>query len=295
MFQNLIINYNQNHINKLLEDNNKYFMLKKKRILQDKNKLLLYLIYSSLNFKFWIDKNSYWSNENYSGATRLFKILDTMVEKENNYLDFFDKLTYDNFSRYVSSENYSKLPYLKIRYNYIKEVIELIKNNFNSDIESFISSQDYDALKIIHYLSNHTIAFSDSVEFNGEKVYLVKKATFFIKLLVQTKNYNGYLKNIDKLQVLSDYRVPQLLRYFGILEYSKELAKKVDNQEILTEEYEKEIRVATVIFSKSLINNNKVNLTILELDEYLWKKAKELEKENPRDLKPFHLAETTKY
>ena len=295
MFQNLIINYNQKYINKLLENKNKYPMPNKKIILEDKNKLLLYLIYSSLNFKFWIDKNNYWSDKNHSGATRLFKILDTILEKENNYLDFFDKLTYDDFSRYISSKNSSKLPYLKIRYNYIKEIVELVKNNFNSNVENLISSQDYDALKIVHYLSDNTIAFSDSVEFNEKKLYLAKKATFFIKLLMQTKNYNGYLKNVDKLQVLADYRIPQLLRYFGILKYSKVLAKKVDNQEILTEKDEKEIRVATVIFSKSLINNNKINLTILELDEYLWKKAKELEKENPRDLKPFHLTESTKY
>jgi len=292
LFKYLTIDYNQYYIDKLLEGNTK---TTKNIFLVDKNKLLLYLIYSSLNFKFWIDKSIYWSDENHSGATRLFKILDAMVEKENNYLDFFDKLTYDDFSKYISSENSSKLSYLEIRYNYIKEIVKLIKNNFNSDIEFFISSQDYDALKIVHYLSNNTIAFSDSVEFNGEKLYLVKKATFFIKLLLQTKNYNRCLKNIDKLQVLSDYRIPQLLRYFRILKYSKKLAKKVDNQEILTERYEKEIRVATVMFSNSLINNNKVNLTILELDEYLWRKAKELEKENPRDLKPFHLAETTKY
>jgi len=294
LFKNLSINYNQNYIDKLLEDKNKYLMLNKEIILVDKNKLLLYLIYSSLNFKFWIDKNNYWSNEKYSGATKLFKILDTMLEKKNNYLDFFDTLTYDDFSKYVSSKNSLELPYLKIRYKYIKEIVELIKNDFNSNVENLISSQDYDAVKIVHYLSNNTIAFSDSVKFNGEKIYLVKKATFFIKLLMKTKNYNEHLKNFDKLQILADYRIPQLLRYFGILKYSKVLAKKVDNQEILTEEYEKEIRVATVIFSKSLINN-KVNLSILELDEYLWKKAKELEKENPRDLKPFHLTETTKY
>jgi len=293
MFKNLVINYNQNYIDELLKNSNKY--TNKKIILVDKNKLLLYLIYSALNFKFWIDKNIYWSHNGYSGATRLFKLLDKMLINQSDYLNFFDKLSYDDFVQSISPDGLIELPYLKVRYEYIKEVIKFIKNDFNSNIENFISNQDYDAIKIVHYLSNNTIAFSDSIEFNGEKIYLAKKAIFFIKLLVQTKNYNGLLKNIDKLQVLADYRIPQLLRHFKIFKYSKELSKKVDNQEILTEEYEKEIRMATVIFSNSLINNNKVNLTILELDEYLWKKAKELEKENPKGLKPFHLAESTKY
>lgn len=295
MLQNLRINYSQNDINLLLEDKNKYLKPKKKLILEDNNKLLLYLIYSALNFKFWIGKNIYWCDEEHSGAAKLFKILNTMVEKENNYLSFFDKLTYIDFTKHFYSKKCFKLPSLEVRFFYIKEIVKLIKNNFNSDMKNFISSQDNDALKIVHYLSNNTIAFADSVEFNGEKLYLVKKATFFIKLLIQTKNYNKVLKNIDKLHVLSDYRIPQLLRYFGILKYSKELAKKVDNQELLTKKYETEIRVATVVFCNSLINNNKVNLTILELDDYLWKRAKDLEKVNLKGLKPFHLAETTKY
>jgi len=294
LFNHIVINNNQTYISKLLEEVKEYNQIKK-TILVDNNQLLLYLIYSSLNFKFWIDKNNYWSFQNISGASGLFKAVDTMIKNEKNYFDFFNKLTYKEFNDFLSFNGSEKLPYMKIRFQYVKEIIELLRDSFNQNIENLISYNNYDAVKIVQYLSDNTKAFSDSIEFNEKKIYLVKKATFFIKLLIQTKNYNDNLTNIDKLQILSDYRVPQLLRHFKILEYSKELSYMVDNQQILTEEYEKEIRMATIIFSKSLIDNKKTILNILELDEYLWKKAKRLERSHSKSLKPFHLMESTKY
>jgi len=294
LFNYVTINNNQVYIDKLLEEVKKDNQIKQ-TVLLNNNQLLLYLIYSSLNFKFWIDKDNYWSFQNTFGASGLFKAMDKMIKNAKNYFSFFDKLTYKEFNDFLSFNSLQKLPYIQIRFLYIKEIIHLIKNNFNQKIENLISYNNYDAIEIVKYLSDNTKAFSDTIEFNGKKIYLVKKATFFIKLLVQTKNYNTTLINIDKLQILSDYRIPQLLRHFKILEYSKELSYMVDNQQILTEKYEKEIRIATIVFTKSLIDNKKTTLNILELDEYLWKKSKRLEKNNSKTLKPFHLKETTKY
>ena len=294
MFSHVTINMNQTNIDKLLKDTKQYCQ-EKQTILVNDNQLLLYLIYSALNFKFWIDKDNYWSFNKINGANGLLCALNQMVEDKNNYFDFFDKLSYEQFTKILSSKSNDTIPYINIRFEYIKEIITLLKVHFNSDVKNLISSNKYDALKIVYFLSDNTKVFLDRSEFEGKIVYFVKKATFFIKLLLSTENYSDRLTNINKLSVLADYRIPQLLRYFNILEYSKILSDKVDNQIILTQEYEVEIRMATVIFTKSLITQKMTNLTILELDEYLWKRAKEFEKKNLNGWKPFHLVESTKY
>ena len=294
MFSHVTINMNQTNIEKLLEDT-KVCSQEKKTILINDNQLLLYLIYSALNFKFWIDKDNYWSFNNIYGANGLFSALKQMIKDETNYFRFFDALKYEEFKKVLSSNSHYPLPYLKIRFEYIKEVIELLKSNFNGDVKKLISSNKYNAVEIAHFLSDNTEAFSDRDEFHGEIVYFIKKATFFIKLLQTTKNYNNKLTEIERLPVLSDYRIPQLLRYFNILEYSEILSSKVDNQIILTHEYEIEIRMATVMFTKALITQKITPLTILELDEYLWKRAKMLDNQKPKEWRPFHLVESTKY
>ena len=48
--------------------------------------------------------------------------------------------------------------------------------------------------------------------------------------------------------MFADYRVPQILRHLGIMEYSEELAQKIDNKVELSysSEEEVEIRAATI-------------------------------------------------
>jgi hypothetical protein len=56
------------------------------------------------------------------------------------------------------------------------------------------------------------------------------------------------LSNLDKLTAFADYKVPQMLRKFGVLEYIPELANKIDGyKEIEAGSREEiEIRAATI-------------------------------------------------
>jgi len=38
------------------------------------------------------------------------------------------------------------------------------------------------------------------------------------------------LKNVEKLTMFADYRIPQILRHYGIIEYNKELKNKIENK-----------------------------------------------------------------
>lgn len=54
--------------------------------------------------------------------------------------------------------------------------------------------------------------------------------------------------------VYADYQVPRVLRHFGVLKYDKDLARRVDNFEIIPKnsEDEIEIRASTVVAGKMI-------------------------------------------
>ena len=96
-----------------------------------------------------------------------------------------------------------------------------------------------------------------------------------------------YFDDLDKLTMFADYRVPQILRNMNILEYSTELAGKIDS---FTELYhggheEVEIRCCTIIAVErlksqcnSILSDQKHDrlLYSIELDWLLWNKGEEI-------------------
>lgn len=118
--------------------------------------------------------------------------------------------------------------------------------------------------------------------------------------------------DLKKLTTFADYRVPQLLRNFGVLKYCPELANIIDNMGVLEagSKWELYIRAATVVAVEKLVesvkqsikanigssNNDDVNtdgITALKLDWYLWQLGEKLNREDK--LSPFHMVRTIFY
>lgn len=86
----------------------------------------------------------------------------------------------------------------------------------------------------------------------------------------------GEFTDIDQLTVFADYRVPQLLNEYGILEYTEELQKRINGKVELCSgsEEEVEIRAATVVTVERMKKylNEKLGKSCMsvEVDQFLW-------------------------
>ena len=94
----------------------------------------------------------------------------------------------------------------------------------------------------------------------------------------------------------ADYKIPQVLRHFGILEYSPVLANLVDNKKQILHDDEKEIEIrANMIYSVELIKQklkqNNIELNSIQIDNALWLLSKNKEYKD----KPHHLTKTIYY
>ena len=100
----------------------------------------------------------------------------------------------------------------------------------------------------------------------------------------------------DELTAFADYKVPQILRKFGILEYSKNLAEKIDNKiEILRgSDEEIEIRANTIWaieLATRIIKKQFPQVNAFMVDRFFWFKGQQ---KSPDD-KPYHRTRTIWY
>jgi hypothetical protein len=100
---------------------------------------------------------------------------------------------------------------------------------------------------------------------------------------------------LDDLTIFADYKLPQILRQYGILEYDTVLASRVDAQELIPagSEEEVEIRASTVWACELLrraMQRHGHKMNAMEIDARLWLLA-----QDAGDMRPYHRTRTPFY
>lgn len=165
-----------------------------------------------------------------------------------------------------------------------------------------VAACDKSAVNLVRLILMHFPGFRDTVSHHGAVIHFYKRAQILVGDLWaaygrQTEpSHPYYFKDIDELTMFADYRVPQILRHMGILEYSIELAEIIDNKiEVpFASRYETEIRASTVVAVDILqkeLKNRGVHLLVLEIDWLLWQIGEKMR----NDIAPHHRTLTTYY
>lgn len=120
----------------------------------------------------------------------------------------------------------------------------------------------------------------------------LKKAQLFLGLLTTNMARRG-THYPPYLTAYSDYRIPQVLRHLGVLDYAPALAAKVDSGTLLESGSPEElaIRAATLLACAELAAAS--DLSDMEIDSWLFEKSREASFQI--NAKPFHLTRTTHY
>jgi hypothetical protein len=161
-----------------------------------------------------------------------------------------------------------------------------------------IESAENSAVKLVEILSEKIPSFRDWAEYNGKTVYFFKRAQILAADLYGAfsgKSW-GSFHDMEKLTAFADYKLPQVLRHLGILNYSGHLADKIDKKILLapgcTEEVEIRAHTIWVVeqIRQDLARHGK-SLYSYEIDWLLWNLG---QKDAFRE-KPYHLTLGTCY
>lgn len=142
-------------------------------------------------------------------------------------------------------------------------------------------------------LAGRLASYADVAEHDGRRVPLLKRA----QILPADMHGAGVASfpDLAALTCFPDYKLPQVLRHHGVLEYSRELARRVDGWEELRpgEPAEVEIRAATVVaverIREALAERGRQLLSI-EVDWILWDLSQGL-----YPVRPYHRTRTVFY
>ena len=267
----------------------------------DRERQLSFLfLLSSLLFCFW-GKPKWkvkYKGSFYDGAWGLIAAFLKAIEKGFSILDwkYLAKIPESDL-REIFKGNV-EIPLFKERLKILRENGKILIEKFEGKVSNLLKEGKSDALRILNLITKNFPSFNDFAIYKGCKVFFHKKAQLFIRDANEVLKRIGFegLKNVDQITAFGDYKIPWILRKFGILEYSPELAKKIDNRIEIKAGSEEEIEIrANAIWAIELmkreIQKKIPKISAPDIDSWLWLKSQQ---KSPDD-KPYHLTRTIFY
>ncbi len=263
----------------------------------------LVCVFNCVNFCYWAGKGQEkWAiridGEMIDGATGIFRALEEALKNGAPLLDahFLQNINREKFNEILNGN--IEIPLLDERVKCLNEAGEVLLKNFDGSFMKVFEASNGDAVELTNLFIKFFSSFNDYATFEGEKVEFHKRAQLNTDMINYrlAKRGEKELSNLDKLTAFADYKVPQMLRKFGILEYTPELANKIDSYEEIEERSREEIEIrATTIWAieemKEVLRPRFPQITARQLDDHLWSLG---QTKSPDD-KPYHRTKTIFY
>lgn len=133
-----------------------------------------------------------------------------------------------------SDDTETEVPLLSTRVKCLHEVGNVLLRKHNGTFQTCVDAANKSALSLLKIIVEDFPCFQDDSMFNNKRVTFYKRAQILVSDLwscFQGKSF-GEFYDIEKLTMFADYRVPQALVHFGVLEYDKKLYEKLKKGEL---------------------------------------------------------------
>lgn len=249
-------------------------------------------VMDSLNFCFWPTEGLEYDT--------LAMSLKTVLESDTNAFSSENLVNMDE-NKLQSWFPTFKLPLLSERVARLRELGEALAY-FDGLAANMVSKADGSAVKLVQLILRYCPGFRDTSIYKGQLVHFYKRAQILVGDIwaaygrPTAADHRYSFQDMDQLTMFADYRVPQILRKFDILQYSEALSAKIDRKEEIPSgsEEELEIRACTVIAVERLQQAFKTlgqSILVLELDWLLWQQGEQIKDHIP----PHHRTLTIYY
>ncbi len=263
------------------------------------------LLLDALNFCFWAEKdrerwrvdyngkilNGYWAE-----AASLTRAVEEGIPVwDAKYLQTISEDAVATIFR--PSTGADSIPLFEQRVFNMREVGRVLQESYHGQFTHAIELVQGDAVALVRLLARDFASFNDIATYRNREVRFLKRAQICIADIYGSfggKQW-GAFTNLDQLTIFADYKVPQILRHYGILEYAPALAKRVDTLELLAAQSEEEIeiRAATIWACELLrcaVSRQGYKMNALEIDQKLWSQSQTVE-----NMRPYHRVRTQYY
>jgi len=259
-----------------------------------------FILMNSLNFCYW--GNPRWTveykNRKLDGAWGMFAALSRALEEGFPIWDgeFLASLSRTDFATIFRGN--VKIPLFEQRLAICREIGRGLSKQFGGRFYLLVKQAEKSAVKLCELLFTTFPSFDDTSSWEGHHLLFYKRAQLAPAMLQERwKGLGpGQFRDIELLTVSADYKLPQILRRFGIIEYTNGLDRIVDEGRHLParSREELEIRSATIMATEMMLSRLQPRIKGLNsqrLDRLLWLLG---QKKSPED-KPYHKTLTINY
>jgi len=261
-------------------------------------KAQLSIVVDSVNFCFWAEKGktkwqTEWPKGNFVGGAfgrnAVFKraLINDIPILDANYLS---NITLEQTKEIFKSSNEVEIPLIKERQKNLCEVGLILNKTYNGKFMNLIKKTNFDAIDSIRLIKDSFTSFNDVHKYDNQEITFLKRAQICVYDLSLFK-LERKLSNSNQFTAFSDYKLPQILREFGVIQYSSLLAEKVDNMDLIPGGSKEEIEIrAATIWGVELIRQKLKKYNAAEIDNAIWYLS-----QDQTGLKPFHRTYTIYY
>jgi hypothetical protein len=202
------------------------------------------LIEDALQFSFW--GNPKWTIDTEygmldGGAALLYCMLKMFKEHRNNFFDYVEHLTEDEFKNVLKGN--IEIPLFDKRYNIITNMARIVNTKMNGNFYKYIEGIRADS-DLFQMLINNFDNFEDTRLYNNQIIPFYKLCQYMTSNILHIiKIKNSIEVDTSHLVGCADYKIPQVLRDLSILKYNDILSKIVDSKMEIKENEPQEIEI----------------------------------------------------
>lgn len=186
----------------------------------------------------------FWGNPKWEIETPLGKldgsyaIMYLIINRFKEQKSF--NISFEDFKKFL--EGNVEIPLLEDRYSNLVQMNQFIKQQ-NKSFYELIKDFDKD-IQLLEFIINNFKYFEDKSRYKGREIYFYKRAQLLTSDILHVMESVGK-KKVDYSHLIgcADYKIPQVMRCYGMLEFNDKLMEKVNNQIELLENSEEEIEI----------------------------------------------------
>ena len=247
------------------------------------------LLFDSIDYSFW--GNPKWTvitdEGPKDGSDALLYVLLKYV-KQHSISELY-QISFSDFKTLLQGN--VEIPFLKERYETIHEISSIVKERMNGNFYQCIKNITLDT-ELLDYIVKNFPSFCDVRTYLGKTIPFYKLAQLLTSDILQLRYLLEHI-SIDYSHLIgcADYKIPQIQRALGLVQYDETLAGLVDSKQELEENsnYEIEIR-ASMIVVIDMIQKKNPNVCAMDINDYFFLSSKKL-----KNMKPYHLCRNRNY
>lgn len=198
------------------------------------------------------------------------------------------KLSRDEFKELLTGN--VEIPLFEDRYNNLVTLNEFLQDK---SFYNLIKEKTND-IELLEYIINNLPYFEDKSLYKGEMIYFYKRAQLLTSDILHILECKDN-KDVDYSHLIgcADYKIPQVMYCYNLLQYDDELSKKVDSMIPIEAESEEEIeiRASDLEIIDYIYNRLEKKYAKMNINDFIWL----LSQDKSEMKKPYHRTLTNHY